>query len=170
MILWRGLDLLCCCRKYESNSPVTGAVYTVVDFTDKTVTVVLHKDYMPEGGPPQYVLSHNKAASVLRLQFAICNAAIQGRTFRDIHVGILDLESPHLTMRDVITQMSRPTSGKYLHFISPGEQAQLLADARKISDADLEAHAKRKTERFRALTLPGHVTDQRTSSRKLPSQ
>ena len=159
---------------YESNSPVTGAVYIVVDFTDKTVTVTLHKDYVreagPEGEPPQYVLSHKMAASVLRLQFAICNAAIQGRTFRDIHVGILDLESPHLTMRDVITQMSRPTNGKYLHFISPGEQAQLLAEARKISDADLEVHAKRKTERFRALTLPGHVTDQRASSRKLPSQ
>ena len=50
-------------------------------------------------------------------------------------------------MRDVITQMSRPTNGKYLHFISPGEQAQLLAEARKISDADLEAHAKRSRDR-----------------------
>jgi hypothetical protein len=92
MILWRGLDLLCCSRKYESNSPVTGAVYTVVDFTDKTVTVVLHKDYTPEGEPPEYVLTHKKAAAVLRLQFAICIAAIQGRTFRDTHVGLLDLE------------------------------------------------------------------------------
>jgi hypothetical protein len=54
MILWRDLDLLCCSRKYESNSPVTGAVYTEVDFTDKTVTVTLHKDYVREVGlePP----------------------------------------------------------------------------------------------------------------------
>jgi hypothetical protein len=141
MLLWRGLDLLCCCRKYESNSPVSGAVYTVLDFNDKTVTVALHKDYV-QGDPPEYVLTHKKAASVLRLQFAICIAAIQGRTFRDVHVGLLDLESSNLTMRDVITAMSRPTNGKYLHFVSAREQTQLLAEARKITDAHLEAKAK----------------------------
>jgi hypothetical protein len=113
-----------------------------MDFTDKTVTVCLHKDYMPEGEPPEYVLTHKKAATVLRLQFAICIAAIQGRTFRDTHVGLLDLENPHLTMRDVITAMSRPTNGKYLHFVNAQEQAQVLAEARRITDADLEAKAK----------------------------
>ena len=143
MILWRSLDLLCCARKYESNSPVTGAVYTVCDFTDKTVTVVLHKDYMPEGEPPEYVLTHKKAATVLRLQFAFCIAAIQGRTFRDTHVGLLDLENPHLTMRDVITAMSRTTNGKYLHFVNAHEQARVLTEARRITDADLEAKAKK---------------------------
>jgi hypothetical protein len=142
MILWRGLDLLCCCRKYESNSPVSGAVYTVLDFTEKSVTVCLHKDYV-QGEPPEYVLTHKKAASVLRLQFAICIAAIQGRTFRDVHMGLLDLESPNLTMRDVITAMSRPTNGKYLHFVSASEQTRLLAEARITTDADMEAIANR---------------------------
>jgi hypothetical protein len=107
----------------------------------------LHKDYVFEGEPPQYVLTHKKAASVLRLQFAICIAAIQGRTFRDIHVGLLDLESPNLTMRDVITAMSRPTNGKYLHFVSASEQARLLAEARRVTDADLEAIANRASTR-----------------------
>ena len=102
----------------------------------------LHKDYV-QGEPPEYVLTHKKAASVLRLQFAICIAAIQGRTFRDVHVGLLDLESPNLTMRDVITAMSRPTNGKYLHFVCTSEQAQLLAEARKVTDVDLEAIANR---------------------------
>ena len=129
-------------ESYESNSPVTGAVYTVTDFTDKTVTVCLHKDYMPEDEPPEYVLTHKKAATVLRLQFAICIAAIQGRTFRDIHVGLLDLDNPHLTMRDVITAMSRHTNGKYLRFVNAREQARVLTEARRITDADLEAKAK----------------------------
>ena len=93
------------------------------------------------------MLTHKKAASVLRLQFAICIAAIQGRTFRDIHVGLLDLESPNLTMRDVITAMSRPTNGKYLHFVSASEQARLLAEARRVTDADLEAIANRASTR-----------------------
>ena len=147
MILWRGLELLCCCRKYESNSPVSGAVYTVLDFTGKTVTVCLHKDYVFEGEPPQYVLTHKKAATVLRLQFAICIAAIQGRTFRDTHMGLLDLESPHLTMRDAITAMSRPTNGKYMHFVSASEQTRLLAEARRVTDADLEAIASHASTR-----------------------
>jgi hypothetical protein len=140
MLLWRGLVLLFCCRKYEINSPVSGVVYTALDFTDKTVTVCLHKDYV-QGEPPEYVLTHKKAASVLRPQFAICIAAIQGRTFRDVHVGLLDLENPHMTMRDVITAMSRPTNGKYLHFVSTEEQARLLCEARKITDEDLAQRA-----------------------------
>ena len=143
MLVWKGLDPLCCCRKYEANIPVSGAVYTVRDFTDKTVTAVLHNDYVREGEPPEYVLTHKRASHVLRLQFACCIAAIQGRTFRETHVGLLDLDSPHLTMRDVITAMSRPTNGKDLHFVSSPEQARLLAEAAQITDADLEAAGRR---------------------------
>ena len=60
-------------------------------------------------------------------------------------MGLLDLENPHLTMRDVITAMSRHTNGKYLHFVNAREQARVLTEARRITDADLEAMANKMT-------------------------
>jgi hypothetical protein len=45
LILWRGLDVVCYNKRYSKTSPVTGCVYTVMDFDDKTVTVQLHADY-----------------------------------------------------------------------------------------------------------------------------
>ena len=145
MIIWEGLDLLCCCRRYESNSPVTGAVYTVKAWDDKTITVSLHKDYLfdARAEPPEFILSHRKAAEIMRLQFAICIAAIQGRTFRETHVGLMDTANPHLTMRDLITSMSRPTNGRYLHFVTPAEQSRILQQARRITDEDLRRQAQR---------------------------
>ena len=140
MIVWEGLELLCSCRRYESNSPVTGAVYVVKTWNDKTITVSLHRDYLfdAQGEAPEFAVSHRKAAEIMRLQFAICIAAIQGRTFRETHVGLMDLANPHVTMRDLITAISRPTNGRHLHFVSAAEQRVLLRQARCITDQDLE--------------------------------
>jgi hypothetical protein len=138
MIIWEGLELICSRRRYESNCPVTGAVYVVKSWNDTTVTMTLQKDYVAAGQePPEFILSHTKTCEIMRLQFAICIAAIQGRTFRNTHVGLLDLHNPHLTMRDLITAMSRPTNGRYLHFVTPPEQAMVMRLARGISDEDL---------------------------------
>jgi len=41
---------------------------------------------------------------------------------------LMDLDSPKMTMRDIITAMSRPTKGSDLHFISYGQQKQLLEE------------------------------------------
>ena len=46
MIIWKGLELLCYCRRYSRNSPVTGAVYVVQSWDNTTVTVKLHEDYV----------------------------------------------------------------------------------------------------------------------------
>ena len=112
MDVYVGQELLCCRRRYEKDSCVSGARYIVESWDDKTITVKLHKDY----GDQCHTLTHKRAAEMLRLQHALCYASIQGRTFTDTHVVLLDLENPHVTMRDIITAMSRPTNGRYLHF------------------------------------------------------
>jgi hypothetical protein len=107
-----GQELLCCRRRYEKDSCVSGARYIVESWDSKTITVKLYKDY----GDLCHTLTHKRAAEMLRLQHALCYASIQGRTFTNTHVVLLDLENPHVTMRDIITAMSRPTNGRYLHF------------------------------------------------------
>ena len=99
MVIWEGLDVLCCRRRYESKSPVIGAVYVVKSWNNETMTVTLHKDYVAGGqDTPEFTQSHKKTSEIMRLQFATCIAAIQGRTFRGTNVGLMDLGSPHLKM------------------------------------------------------------------------
>jgi hypothetical protein len=74
---------------------------------------------------PVYRLSYKRASQLLRLQHSIVYAAMQGRTFKT-SVALLDLDSDKVTMRDVITAMSRPTRGSDLHFATAEQQKQLL--------------------------------------------
>ena len=68
MIIWEGLELMCNRRRYESNSPVTGAVYVVKSWNKETVTMVPHKDYVADGNEPQeFTLSHKKTSEIMRL-------------------------------------------------------------------------------------------------------
>ena len=93
---------------------MSGARYIVESWDSKTITVKLHKDYCDHD--QYFTLTHQRAADMLRLQRALCDASIQGSsTFRDTHIVLLDVDSPNVTMRDLITAMSRPTNGRYLH-------------------------------------------------------
>jgi hypothetical protein len=84
-----------------------------------------------------YKLTIERVAQILRPQFALCYASIQGRTFREKHIGLLDLESRALSMRDIITSSSRPTHGEYLHFISYKHRNALFSEAMCVNDTDL---------------------------------
>ena len=182
MLVWEGLELLCYSRRYQKNSPVTGAVYIVKKWDEKTVTVELHPDYVGKkviAGAPEpevagegkaddegdgeesdaevldvedesaarvsdvregntYKLSHARAAEILRLQHALVYASIQGRTFRQQHIALMDLNHRHFTMRDLITAMSRPTAGEFLHFVSPEQQVTLMQQCEKTKGNDLK--------------------------------
>ena len=135
MLLWPGMELLCCKRKYESNAAVTGAVYIVQSWDESNITVQLHSAYTPDGtAPPTHVVSHQKAADIFKLQLARVHANIQGRTCRT-HFALTDLPNEHLTTCDLITTMSRPTHGRYLHFVE--DDADVLT-ACAATDRDLE--------------------------------
>jgi hypothetical protein len=80
---------------------------------ENSLTVKLHPDYTDYD--KSFTMTHKKATEILRLQHALCYASIQGRTFRDTHLVLLDVDNPNVTMRDLITAISRPTHGRYLH-------------------------------------------------------
>ena len=65
----------------------------------------------------------------MRLQHAIVHAQIQGRTFRK-DVVVMDLDSEHVKMRDIITAVGRPTTGEHLHFPTSKQNSELLELAR----------------------------------------
>ena len=104
----------------------------------------------------KYRLSHKRASEVLRLQHALVYASIQGRTIKDTHIGLMDLDNPNFTMRDLITAMSRPTAGQYLHLLTVEEQAKVMADFRGAQKNSLSL-----------LTLANH---QPPSERPTPSR
>ena len=184
MILWVGIELLCCARRYMKNSPVSGAVYVVQSWDAKHVIVRLHADYkgeklvaddepedvedegeedpeasdaealeedaLEEDAPGQtsdvrsgdvYKLTHARCAELLRPQHALVYASIQGRTMRDKHITLMDLSHEHMSMRDLITAMSRPTRGEFLHFMSDDEQTKILKDCSELSEEDLRQRA-----------------------------
>ena len=64
----------------------------------------------------------------MRLQHAIVHAQIQGRTFRK-DVVVMDLDSEHVKMRDIITAVGRPTTGEHLHFPTPKQNSELRENA-----------------------------------------
>jgi hypothetical protein len=104
----------------------------------------------------KYRLSHKRASEVLRLQNALVYASIQGRTIANTHIGLMDLDNPNFTMRDLITAMSRPTAGQYLHLLTVEEQAKVMADFRGAQKNSLSL-----------LTLANH---QPPSERPTPSR
>jgi hypothetical protein len=64
----------------------------------------------------------------MRLQHAIVHAQIQGRTFRK-DVVVMDLDSEHVKMRDIITAVGRPTTGEHLHFPTSKQNSELRENA-----------------------------------------
>ena len=94
---------------------------------------------------PVFKLSYKRASQLLRLQHSIVYAAMQGRTFKT-SVALLDLDSDKITMRDVITAMSRPTRGSDLRFATAEQQNKLLAYAETTFDL-----RRRVTEKLNAV-------------------
>ena len=119
------------------------------------------EDVGPKNGDKRtkdtYQLTHKRAGEILRLQHALVYASIQGRTMREQHIGLMDLENEHFTMRDLITAMSRPTHGKYLHFMTPEQQAKLKSDAEKVRNVDLKMRLLRNNREPSERPTPSRV-------------
>ena len=106
-----------------------------------------------------YKLTYLKASELLRPQHALVYASIQGRTMKT-SVALMDLGHPNMTMRNIITAISRPTKGTDLHFVTSEEQRKLLKDIDRAIEADM-------------LDLRKLVADKKTvkpSERPIPSR
>ena len=52
---------------------------------------------------------------------------MQGKTYRDTHIVLLDTLHKHFDMRKLIVGMSRATHGKYVHVATGLDEKKLLA-------------------------------------------
>ena len=66
-----------------------------------------------------YDLTHKRFSELMRPQFGLVYASIQGRTLKE-KICLMDLHSSKMTVRDIITAMSRPTKQRDLKVMSYG--------------------------------------------------
>ena len=61
-------------------------------------------------------------------------------------VALMDLDSPKMTMRDIITAMSRPTKGSDLKFVSKDQQSKLMKQCVEGVEHDIFNLRKRESD------------------------
>jgi len=106
-----------------------------------------------------YDLTHKRFSELMRPQFSLVYASIQGRTLRD-KICLMDLDSDKMTVRDIITAMSRPTKQSDLKVMSSKAQNNFLsAINERIANKQLDLHVK-------ALEIARKVP----SERRIPSR
>ena len=130
------------------------------DLGDQTemVGVELHK---PNEKASVYTLTHSPFSELMRPQHALLYANIQGRTLKD-RICLMDVTSPHRTVRDIITSMSRPTRQSDLKVMSPDQQRRFMTRIKEKTGAGGFDLQKRAQEVTLANSIP---SDRRTPSR-----
>ena len=72
-----------------------------------------------------YDLTHKRFSELMRPQFALVYASIQGRTLRN-KICLMDIKSSKMTVRDLITSMSRPTKQSDLKVLPWMQQSDFM--------------------------------------------
>ncbi len=76
--------------------------------------------------PKRIVLSHADFVCKLRMPYARCFYTVQGKTYRDTHVVLLDTSHKCFDMRKLIVGMSRATHGQYVHVATGVDEKRML--------------------------------------------
>ena len=106
-----------------------------------------------------YDLTHKRFSELMRPQFSLVYASIQGRTLKE-RICLMDVHSDKMTVRDLITAMSRPTKQSDLKVMSYAVQKNFLDNVyEKLDGNELDLHAK-------ALEIAARPV----SERRLPSR
>ena len=127
------------------------------DLGDETEMVGVNK---PNEKASVYTLTHSRFSELMRPQHALLYANIQG-TLKD-RICLMDVTSPNMTVRDIITSMSRPTKQSDLKVMSPDQQRRFMARIREKAGADGFDLEKRAQQVTLANSIP---SDRRTPSR-----
>ena len=76
--------------------------------------------------PKRIILSHADFVCKLRMPYARCYYTVQGKTYRDTHVVLMDTSHKHFDMRKLIVGMSRATHGQYVHVATCTDEKRML--------------------------------------------
>ena len=69
----------------------------------------------PEYGDEDIEVPLEDIPYLLRLTHAMCDYTIQGRTFRDKHILLIDTDHPNFAHKALILGLSRATRGQVAH-------------------------------------------------------
>ena len=61
---------------------------------------------------------------------AHCYYTVQGKTYRDTHVVLVDTTRKHFDMRKLMVRMSRATHGQYVHVATGVYEKQTLGQSK----------------------------------------
>jgi hypothetical protein len=87
------------------------------------------------GNKTLYKLTYKRTSELMRPQHALVYASIQGRTMKQ-RICLMDVTSPKMTVRDIITAISRPTQRSDLKVMSEKQQRELLRDLEERVNCD----------------------------------
>ena len=96
--------------------------------------------------PKRIVLSRGDFVCKLRMPYARCYYTVQGKTYRDTHVVLMDTSHKHFDMRKLIVGMSRATHGKYVHVATGIDEKRMLGLSKPPSLAQAATEAAQEDE------------------------
>ena len=116
---------------------VSGNVVSLVGDSEEEDTEAIDLNKIPK----RIVLSHTDFVCKLRLPYARCYYTVQGKTYRNTHVVLLDTLHKRFDMRKLVVGMSRATHGQYVHVATRADEKRMLglsqpAEAAQAAEPD----------------------------------
>jgi hypothetical protein len=96
--------------------------------------------------PKRIILSHADFVCKLRMPYARCYYTVQGKTYRDTHVVLMDTSHKRFEMRKLIVGMSRATHGQYVHVATGIDEKRMLGLSKPSSLAQAITEATREED------------------------
>ena len=115
MHIWLGLELIGCPRGTGKPRTVQGVLYAVTGIGDDYVELQMLPEYRHGASDETARVPLDEVCAQLRLAHAMCYYTVQGRTVRDRHIMLLDIEHTHFSVGALIVGLSRATHGNWLH-------------------------------------------------------
>jgi len=131
--IWPGIVVTGCTRGVGSPFIVNGINYIVQDFDDKHVVLTVHPDFVVSGGAEvkPIMLKWQQFVSTLRLTHALPYVYYQGKTVREKTLLLMNVDSPHFTLRHLILGLGRVSKSEYVKICSPAREVKILATAKQ---------------------------------------
>ena len=150
--IWPGIVMTGCTRGVNGQGIVNGLNYVVQEFDDKHVRLTVHPDFVSEGEEVKPItLKWQEFVSTLRLTHALPYVYYQGRTVREKTLLLMNVDSPHFTMRHLILGLGRVSKSEFVKICSPARETKIVAMAKQ---AYLEYEERASAARGRAVVPP----------------
>ena len=131
MHVWLGLELIGCPRGTGKQRTVQGVLYAVTNIGEDALELQMLPEYRHGASDEKVSVPLDEVCAQLRLAHAMCYYTVQGRTVRDRHIVLLDIEHQHFSVRALIVGLSRATHGRWLH-VGDSDSEALFGGARVV--------------------------------------